>query len=252
VYVNRAFEVLFQVRREAIVDRAPVSASGSSVDLLRPSAPVISPSMVNTSTFVTTGGETLRLGIFHGSGSIEALSDELEMTRAELLATRAELQRLRSVDPVTQCLSRGAVTARLSDTDITLAHTAGVMRLVIDGFDQITEAHGRDVADQALVHFTEIVRKNIRTNDLFGRIGEADFTVVLPGASRDITAGAARRISQSVASNPFDAGVAPISLTVRIGATFSDDQSLDLHHLVDVAEVALSDAASDPSLTVFV
>lgn len=252
VYVNRAFEVLFQVRRENIVDRPPVSKAGGPLDLLRPSAPIVSSSMVNTSTFVTSGGETLRLGIFHGTGSVESLRDELEMTRAELLATRSELERLRSVDPVTQCLSRGAVTARLSDTDITVGHTAGVMRLVIDGFDQITEAHGRDVANRALVHFTEIVRGNIRTDDLFGRIGEADFTVVLPGASREITAGAARRISQSVATNPFDAGVTPISLTVRIGATFSDDHSLDLHRLVDVAEVALVDAASVPSNTVFV
>ena len=249
VYVNRAFEMLFQVRRENFIDRPTAEGTYRSVDLLRPSTPVVSPSMVNTSTFVTSGGETLHLGIFQGSGSVESLLDELEMTRAELLATRSELERLRSIDPVTQCLSRGAVTARISDTDITVGRTAGVMRLVIDGFDQITERYGRNLANQALVHFTEIVRGNIRSNDLFGRIGEADFTVVLPGVSRDRTAGAARRISQAVASSPFDAGVTPISLTVRIGATFSDDRPHDLHHLI---EVALGDAASDPSHTVFV
>lgn len=254
VYLNRAFEMLFQVRREHILDQPPTAQkeAAGSVDLLRPSAPVVNPNMVNTSTFVTSTGDTLRLGIFHGSGSIDALRDELEMTRAELLTTRAELDRIRAVDPVTQCLSRGAVTARLSDTDIMVGQTAGVMRMVVDGFDEITKRHGWKIADEALVHFSEIVRTNIRSNDLFGRVGTADFTVVLPGASREVTVEAARRIIQSVAASPFDTGLAPISLTVRIGATFSDDQSPDLHRLIDVAENALVSAASDPTHSVFV
>ncbi len=254
VYVNRAFEMLFQVRREHILDQPSTPASGSNgaVDLLRPSTPIVSSSMVNTSTFVTSTGQTLRLGIFQGSGSIETVRDELEMTRAELLATRAELDRIRAIDPVTRCLSRGAVAARLSDTEIMAGQSAGVMRLAVQGFDRITSRHGREIADQALVQFSEIVRSNIRSNDLFGRIGTADFTVVLPGASREITARAARRIIQSVAASPVETGLAPISFTVRIGATFSDEQSPDLHRLIDVAEGALMDAVSDRAQSVFV
>ena len=253
VYVNRAFEILFQVRREHILDQpARANSANGSVDLLRPSLPLVSRSMVNTSTFVTSGGQTLRLGIFHGSGSIETVRDELEMTRAELLATRAELDRIRAVDPVTRCLSRGAVAARLSETEIMAGQSAGVMRLAVQGFDQIIRRHGREIADQALWQFSQIVRGNIRSNDLFGRIGNADFTVVLPGASREITARAARRIVQSVAASSVETGLAPISFSVRIGATFSDEQSPDLHRLIDVAEGALLDAVSDRTNSVFV
>jgi len=237
-YVNRAFETLFQVRKEHIIDVEPAPASeGHSIDLLRPVLPTCPKAFTESTTFCTATGERLVMGVIHGERSLSHRSPELLAAEAELRSARHELARVRETDPVTQCLSRRALRAH---TESVLAgKQGGVVRIKVDEFATVVERHGADVGDELLASFSDIVRSTTRPDDLFARVADAEFTLVLRGADREQTASVARRICSTVAETMLDTADEQIRLSVSVGAAFSDDDEAELSTLVDKAEQAM-------------
>lgn len=241
LYVNRSFETLFHVRREYLVGRAPdPNQSRQSVDLLRPDLPTCPDVLTESTVFCTATGERLVMGVIHGERTPASSTSELEATKAELREVRQELARMRETDPVTQCLSRRALRAH---TEAALVEEqAGVIRITIDDYDSIGRRHGEDLRDQLLRSFSDIVRSATRPDDVFARVAESEFTVILRGSDREQTAMIARRICTAVADTMTDTGDDPVSLSVSVGAASSEDDQAALSSLIEQAEVALRSA----------
>lgn len=121
-----------------------------------------------------------------------------------------------------------------------------LMMLDIDHFKKINDNHGHHVGDSALQHFSDIVKKNMREQDLFARIGGEEFIILLRNTSELEAVHIAERIRNNIEQHPLH--VSPtqhIALTVSIGLTFNNTTTPQ--HLKDymiIADHALYSAKS--------
>ncbi len=86
-----------------------------------------------------------------------------------------------------------------------------VLILDVDDFKNINDTHGHLFGDRVLKETAEIIRANVRSEDIIGRYGGDEFLVIMPGADNDTAIVVARRVCEAVAEHGHLA-------TVSIGA----------------------------------
>lgn len=103
-----------------------------------------------------------------------------------LLATnklQVELQQMADHDALTGAMNRRALMNKLA-IEVAIAqrrsHTIGLITMDLDHFKQINDSLGHDGGDRVLRHFSALVFKNKRPEDLFSRVGGEEFVLVLP------------------------------------------------------------------------
>lgn len=230
VYVNRAFETLFQVRADGLMQG----------NALRTRVPTSSGQLTETTTFCTSSGEQLTMSMIHTESFAQPVTPELDAVKAELRDARSELARMRETDPLTQALSRRALRAH---TDDSFGSTpAGVLRISIDDLASITEQFGQEVGDDLLVRFSDIIHTNTRPGDVFARIDESEFALVLHEADREQTSAVAHRICSAFNDARTLDGQPQLALSITVGAAFSDATDTQLSAVIQEAERALRSA----------
>ncbi|RDC53884.1 sensor domain-containing diguanylate cyclase [Acinetobacter sp. RIT592] len=119
-----------------------------------------------------------------------------------------------------------------------------VIMLDIDHFKRLNDDFGHHVGDKVLQHFAEIIRCNLRAEDLFARIGGEEFVLLLwntePSEARLI----AERIRDLVEKTPiYQSDGSPLYITVSVGITHQNEpQAQDLQNLINIADQALYQA----------
>lgn len=73
----------------------------------------------------------------------------------------------------------------------------------VDDFKHKNELYGSSECNMALVELSDLVRKNIRNEDLFSRYGDDAFVVLLPHVSLSGAFEAAEKLRRSIATHPF-------------------------------------------------
>jgi two-component system cell cycle response regulator len=159
------------------------------------------------------------------------------------------LEQQSSNDPLTQLRSQRYVFER-GEQDLAFAKRRGtelsVVRLDVDNFRALYDAHGDEVCNQLIVWVAKIVQACIRTEDTAARMRGAHFTVLMPGTAPTAAAVVAERIRTSVAAKPFTHGGATISVTVSVGlVTLGRDQADNFKELMHAAERNLTLAKAD-------
>lgn len=76
-----------------------------------------------------------------------------------------------------------------------------LLMLDLDHFKSINDTYGHAVGDQALVLFTQLCRKCMRSNDILARTGGEEFAALLPGTPLKAATMVADRICQAVQSH---------------------------------------------------
>jgi len=141
---------------------------------------------------------------------IQERTAQLEDTIASLeqaLATtenlRRELREQAIRDPLTGLFNRrfleesmGHELARARRADSHL----GVIMLDIDNFKDLNDTHGHDAGDTLLRRVAQALMFNLRGGDVACRFGGDEFTVLLPGASRDAATRKARHLCEAIES----------------------------------------------------
>lgn len=222
VYLNRAYETMFDLRLDTAVGRvAERSPSRERV--------------VETTIFAAGDGIQYSLHLVH-THPVPAAEQSAAM-EAELRGLRSEVARMRETDPVTRALSRRALRAHTDDA--IGPSTAGVLRISVDDYEAVRADFGLDIADDLLAHFGDVVHENTRPGDLFARVGASEFTLVLREADREQTAVVARRICAAANEARTEQGKAQLALSVTVGAAYSDAADLELSSLIDEAEEAM-------------
>jgi diguanylate cyclase (GGDEF)-like protein len=145
-------------------------------------------------------------------------------------------KRAATVDPLT-----GLHNRRGFDEAFTLI-TAKAGTLVyadLDRFKNLNDTLGHPAGDAALVHFARIIREQIRSGDVAGRIGGEEFAVWLPETSLDLGARIAERIRAKLGNTAWDWRGRTWPLSASFGVAACPETSRSLDNLPAQADSAL-------------
>ncbi len=152
-------------------------------------------------------------------------------------------------DFLTGALSRSALTRKARDM---LEHkhqskeAVSLLLIDIDHFKLINDTHGHVIGDQVLAAFSHILRRELRHDQLFGRLGGEEFAIMMPRAlgTQAVAMGEyLRRRVENADLNPN--GKAPLRITISVGvASLAMNEVKSLEQLMNMADIALYRAKS--------
>jgi len=232
VWINRAFEDLFSVRREDLIgqldldvfkDRQAIQCNGGDRRVLETgdvdeayetvfrSSSEPRETITRKSRLRLNDGRLFLVGVMHDITEVSEANRKLE-------AQSEVLQRMANTDSLTGCLNRRALFDIAPEHFAQHRNAGGLFLLDIDFFKKVNDTFGHEAGDAALVHFAEIVRNIIRDEDELARLGGEEFAVLLPGATLHDIQMVAERIRQTIEVSPLIFKGQQIKLTVSIGA----------------------------------
>jgi diguanylate cyclase (GGDEF)-like protein len=126
-----------------------------------------------------------------------------------------------------------------------------VTLLDVDDMKKVNDADGQQGGDALLRAVAELVRRNVRVEDVVCRYGGDELVVILRAQTSIEAAKVSARLRLLVRKKPFDVGDVPIRATVTIGVAAFEPGSAEVEsptQLLDRADVALhraKDAGKD-------
>lgn len=154
-----------------------------------------------------------------------------------------ELQQLASIDFLTQLPNRRHFIAqseaeleriRSTDNDV-----AAVVMFDLDHFKALNDRWGHAVGDLALAHFAMLLRAEMRSGDIVGRLGGEEFAMVLPNMTVDAAISVARRVQQRALRTPLIHADVHIELYVSIGVDIMRTTDAGVHQPLSRGDKAL-------------
>ncbi len=163
------------------------------------------------------------------SGNIVSVCTDITRSKEAELALHvayAELERLAMTDELTGVPNRRHFLARLeSERQRALRHRRQtcLAMLDLDHFKQVNDRHGHPAGDEVLKHFTDLLRRHMRCEDVVGRLGGEEFALLMPETALPGAQTLLERIRLELANAALDsiapgfaytfsAGVAELSL----------------------------------------
>jgi diguanylate cyclase (GGDEF)-like protein len=153
---------------------------------------------------------------------------ELEVVNDALRATRAELEGLARIDPLTSSLNRHAFYSMVEGGRAAGPVTGCVAVADIDALKPINDTFGHVAGDIAIRAVARAVRQLVRADDLVFRWGGDEFLVVLLGVSEEEVRRRLSSLDQALAAVAVPSSPEPLSVTVSTGvAAFDSLTTLD-------------------------
>lgn len=118
-------------------------------------------------------------------------------------------------------------------------HPVSFLLLDIDYFKSINDAHGHDLGDRVLIMVAEVIREELRTQDLIGRWGGEEFLAILPDTDSDKARASAERVRNAFLTRDWKAATGVgVEVTISIGVSELQAGD-DLSAAVNRADTAL-------------
>src|SRR5580700_9786285 len=114
-----------------------------------------------------------------------------------------------------------------------------LLMLDVDLFKQVNDRHGHLAGDYVLATLAQIVRRMIRTEDLFARYGGEEFAILCRGITSGNALVLAERVRAEVETFVFEDKRQPIPVTVSVGVAYWFDQPDSATQLIADADAAL-------------
>ncbi|HQO01529.1 MAG TPA: diguanylate cyclase [Spirochaetota bacterium] len=153
-------------------------------------------------------------------------------------------------DMVTNDFLTGVYTRRVSfeklDVEfnryIRYGNTVSVIMIDIDHFKNVNDTHGHSIGDIILKGVAEIIKSNIRINDVLGRYGGEEFILVLPETDTSGAVVVAENIRAAISSHEFHSVG---TVTVSCGVAEIDSTLNTIEKLIDKADINLYKAKNE-------
>lgn len=118
-------------------------------------------------------------------------------------------------------------------------HLVGLLYLDIDYFRYVNETHGREVGDDVLKRFSEVLTNSIRATDTVARLKEDDFVILMEDmhSAGDVELVVKKVLGQIRQPMPV-AGIV-LNVTVSIGVVVYAGENVDAEYLLNKADQAL-------------
>jgi diguanylate cyclase (GGDEF)-like protein len=149
-----------------------------------------------------------------------------------VLALEHHFERVAMVDGLTELPNRRSLDDTFArELARTFRHRqpASLLMVDVDHFKQLNDTHGHLTGDAVLRRLAQILRQQVRTEDLLARYGGEEFALLLPNTDSQGALVIAERLRKAIAANGGGRGAAEPSpaITVSIGiATASVSTSL--------------------------
>jgi diguanylate cyclase (GGDEF)-like protein len=116
---------------------------------------------------------------------------------------------------------------------------ACLMSIDLDHFKDVNDTHGHAMGDAVLKHTVSLCQQQLRSTDVFGRLGGEEFGVLLHGCPRDQGMEIANRIRMAIEATPMMENGCIISISASVGLASSDTCGYELQTLHMEADAAL-------------
>lgn len=148
--------------------------------------------------------------------------EQLAAYRQRILGQNRELERLATTDPLTGVYNRRYFMNFIAKEFLRsqrYAHVFSVIQMDIDHFKKINDTHGHAVGDEVLKVFAANCLEVLRENDVLGRIGGEEFSIILPETELAGALSVAERFCRTIAELQIQEEDRLIRFTVSIGVT---------------------------------
>ncbi|HVN14907.1 MAG TPA: diguanylate cyclase, partial [Anaerolineales bacterium] len=171
---------------------------------------------------------------------------ELQREIEERKKTESALEELAAIDPLTGILNRRKFFT-IAEMEVQSAlerqYPLSAILLDVDHFKNANDHYGHAIGDRMLTDIAQILRANLRTKEIVGRIGGDEFAIVLPGSNQTQGKQIAQRLKTKISSHSFRFDQSSFSLTASIGIAELNQGSEDnLGILLNHADQAMYSA----------
>jgi diguanylate cyclase (GGDEF)-like protein len=171
--------------------------------------------------------------------SIFAKQIGISLERAHLFQ---EVQSLALTDPLTGLQNRRSLF-ELGRIEFSRAQRMQrpfcCMMLDLDHFKQINDNYGHPLGDQVIQEFAKRCKSAVREIDLLGRYGGEELLIFLPETDSETAMLVAERLRASVERTPMKVSGEELNVTVSIGVSRKDENTLELETLIARADQAM-------------
>lgn len=155
-----------------------------------------------------------------------------------------ELRSHAELDSLTNMFNRRFFLKLLEKSKSLATRTKNPLALLvldIDHFKLINDKFGHMAGDEVLISFANNAQKNLRSEDVMGRIGGEEFAIFLPNTNGDSAMLFAERLRKMIENHPATTAKGKIHYTISIGVTVIADNS-SLEKALDDADLAMYQA----------
>jgi diguanylate cyclase (GGDEF)-like protein len=110
-----------------------------------------------------------------------------------------------------------------------------VLMFDIDHFKRINDTYGHGVGDEVLCKVAEIARREVKPEDLVGRVGGEEFVCILSGLSGPESRALAERLCRAVEVGTGQAVCPTVTISVGVAVLRQDDSVETLMRRADAA-----------------
>ena len=154
------------------------------------------------------------------------------------IKSEEQLKKLATIDPLTKIPNRYQINVYFDEfiaRKERMKQAFSVLIFDIDYFKKINDTYGHAVGDLVLKDFSQLIMKNIRLVDKFGRWGGEEFVLLLDGTSEHEAMQIAQKLNNLVAHTKFND---MYCITVSIGVTeYRDNDTKE--QCINRADIAL-------------
>lgn len=111
--------------------------------------------------------------------------------------------------------------------------------LDLDHFKLVNDAHGHAAGDLVLKRAVAACQAQLRSIDLFGRLGGEEFAILLPDCAEAAAAACAEEIRRAIAELAAGGGEIDVAVTASLGVATTATAGYVLRDLLDSADLAL-------------
>jgi diguanylate cyclase (GGDEF)-like protein len=180
---------------------------------------------------------------FDGEDCIQMMVQKRDAA-AEL---KAELERLRVLDPITQLYNRKSFTTQLDEfigSGIAQGDSAAaVLYLEPDGFKKLQEELDVESSEAFLADLATILKTCLKKEDIAARIGDQGFALLIQAADNAKLEETGQSILQTYRSHIVEFGDRAISASCSIGMAGIDRLTLNAGDIISKAREAYAEAA---------
>ena len=156
-----------------------------------------------------------------------------------------ELERLATTDSLTGLYNRRSyfeLANKELRRSIRYQQPLALLMMDLDHFKAVNDTYGHQVGDTVLRRFAEVLKYNLREEDLIGRIGGEEFSAVLVSSEEQGAYQVAERIRKGWMEESFDLLDKQVSFTVSIGISIILNEQESIEDVMDRADVGLYNA----------